>query len=157
MEQNCPELPEEQTEPVSAGRKALPYLVNAGVGLVLAAVTCLLRDLFSQENAAEVMRVLADAFFVAGILLACVYALRRLAREGVFFGLGYIGSFCLHALFPITAADKNGRAKNYYDWCDDRRAKAAKKPKIPLGQLLIGIAFVLLAVGFTVAYTLLSA
>jgi len=153
------QLPDGQSEvevPLSPLKKAMPWLVNAAVGLVLAAVACVLRELHKQESVAEVMRVLADAFFVPGVVLACVYVLRRLARGGMFFGLGYVGSYCLHALFPITAADRKGKAQGYGEWCEKRIEKNEKKGKVPLAQVLTGALMILIGAGFTVAYLLLS-
>lgn len=142
--------------PPPKGNPLAAALSNLAVGAVLFAAVCVMEELGKQTDAQGILHVLADGFCIAGILLLCVYGLRRLSRAGMFFGLGYAGSYCLQALLPINAAGKSGKAKNYHDWCEGKREKIAARPRVPLWQLFVGLGYLAVGVVLTVAYLFVS-
>jgi len=142
--------------PPTPRQRLIPYLVNAAVGLVLVGTVSVLRDLFKQQTATDILRVLADAFFVPGVVLICVWLLRRMRRQGMFFGLGYIGTYCLHSLLPFATGGKSGKARPYREWCEEREEKFERQGGIPRAQLVVGLALLLTGVVLTVVFTVLS-
>ena len=93
----------------------------------------------------RIMAALSDGFFITGVLLASVGLLTWISSTG-FFDMLFYGFRGLLSLVPFKAPRK---PKPFYDYKMER----AEKRKKPLNSMLmVGAAYLLLAVIFTVLY-----
>lgn len=97
------------------------------------------------EQRQRIMAALSDGFFITGVLLASVGLLTWISSTGFFDMLSY-GLRALTSLVPFKPPKK---PKPFYDYKMEREEKRKK----PLNSMLIvGGAYLLLAVVFTVLY-----
>ncbi|MBP5209502.1 MAG: DUF3899 domain-containing protein [Clostridia bacterium] len=143
---------DEDDEPPVENRPGLTAAIAAVCGVVLLALLAWADGLFSMTARADILRALADDFTVAGVLLLCAALLVRLRRWGAFDGLAFAGAYCLHAVFPVTAAGRDGSFKDYYSFCQKRRKKEKKRPDTFWPIFLVGLGYLALAVIFTVIF-----
>ena len=143
---------DEDDEPPVENRPGLTAAIAAVCGVVLLALLAWADGLFSMSARSDVLRALADGFTVAGVLLVCAALLAKLRRWGAFDGLAFAGAYCLHAVFPVTAAGRDGSFKDYYSFCQKRRKKEKKRPDTFWPIFLVGLGYLALAVIFTVIF-----
>ena len=141
------------TDGKDSSRSALPgVLVTVAVGLAIAAVYALSRDLFSQEDTATVLRYLSDAFVIPGVLLVGVAGLTFVKRQGIFDGLTFGFRYAFNAILPmfwLNADERRGKLANYGDYCLAKREKERNAPSHIARYLTVGGAF--LAIGIVLA------
>ena len=77
-------------------KNALRYLIAAGAGLVIAFVIMLAQGIFSQTDAQDVMRILSDAFFASGVLLAGAGLILVASNGGLLDMFGYAAVLCFN-------------------------------------------------------------
>lgn len=65
-------------------KKYLKYLITAGIGLFFTILIIIGKDAFGQKDIKDTYKVLADGFFVPGILLTCFGLLIFSSNEGTF-------------------------------------------------------------------------
>ena len=102
-------------------KNALRYLIAAGAGLVIAFVIMLAQGIFSQTDAQDVMRILSDAFFASGVLLAGAGLILVASNGGLFDMFGYAAVL----FFNLFRRDVTKR--KYKDFYEYREAKKEKK------------------------------
>ena len=75
-------------------KKNLKYLITAGIGLFFTILIVIGKDAFGQKDIKDTYKVLADGFFVPGILLTCFGLLIFSSNEGTFdmlaFGVNWL-------------------------------------------------------------------
>ena len=92
-------------------RSAKKYLITMAVGIAGVLYILWLRDFFNQTETAAIFHILCDAFFVVGVVMACIGLLIFSSNEGTFDGLVYsVKSF--FNLFRKTGVKKYD---TYYD------------------------------------------
>ena len=101
---------------------------------------------FFTDRASVNVQILADAFFVSGILMTLFAGMMYVSSEGALLGIGYIGQCVAQAFVPM------GR-KNHESYASYRERKIGqiKKP----GDnciLVVGLIFFLTGVIFTVIW-----
>ena len=103
----------------------LKYLGAVVFGLLICIVVCLLRKIFEQTDTAQIIRILSDAFLLAGVLELGTGLLSWLRKDGTFDGLGYSFHAMRMTLFGRRTVDANGEpeAKTYYDYKQKVKAK----------------------------------
>ena len=92
------------------------YLLTGMLFLVVAILVCVDGELFGQESAKEVCRVLSNAFFVPGVVFGGFGVLSWIAGEGNFDMITFaFTNFSLHNLIP-TLPQKEKKYKDFYVW-----------------------------------------
>ena len=119
------------------------FLINTGIGLVIAVLLSILLGLLGAETAADRIRILCDGFFVAAMGLLCTGGLRWTSNGGVMDGLGYASKTGIARM----RRDFETAKQSFGDYQKTRREKA-RSPKYLLlaGLVQLAIAAVLYAV-----------
>ena len=119
-------------------KKAVPYVVSAVVGMVVFTIIVCTKKIWNYDDGKQVLRILSDAFFVPGVILAGVGLLIFASNGGAFDMLSYAFiRFC--DLFR-----RDVRNKKYKDFYEYREAKKDKKRGMAF-MLIVGVIFIALA------------
>lgn len=137
---NDEELQNEDIEGTSKTKKPLIYAAASAVAvLVIAAIL----GIFKASSTAEAIRIICDAFFAAGVLMAGVGILSWIGKGGSFDIFSYSGKVIGYKFKP------KAHLENYYDYKQEK----AKNRKPWLKELTIcGAICILLAVVMLVIY-----
>ena len=126
-------------------KKAVPYVVSAVVGMVVFTIIVCTKKIWNYDDGKQVLRILSDAFFVPGGILAGVGLLIFASNGGAFDMLSYAFiRFC--DLFR-----RDVRNKKYKDFYEYREAKKDKKRGMAF-MLIVGVIFIALAGIMLIAY-----
>lgn len=126
-------------------KKAVPYFVSAVVGMVVFTIIVCTKKIWNYDDGKQVLRILSDAFFVPGVILAGVGLLIFASNGGAFDMLSYAFiRFC--DLFR-----RDVRNKKYKDFYEYREAKKDKKRGMAF-MLIVGVIFIALAGIMLIAY-----
>lgn len=126
-------------------RGLVKFLVNAAVGLVVAALVSWSRGLFQAEDAAMVFSALCDGFFMAAALLLAGGGLTWCVNGGVMDGLSYTAKTAI----ARVRRDFEQSKKSFADYREEREKKATS----PKWMLLAGLAHLAIAFAFMALYT----
>lgn len=126
-------------------KKLSSYIIPLIVSFALCFLILIVKDIFNQDTTKEIMHILADAFFVPGVVMICTGLLVFTSNEGTFDMLAY-GVTKLIDLFRSDAT--RNKHKSFYDY-----SVAKHEEKSRFGHLLIiGLAFLGLSIIFTLVY-----
>ena len=89
-------------------------LIYAAVSAVIVLAIAALRGLFSSQNTQEAMRILCDAFFIAGVLFAGVGLLTWAASKGAYDIFSYAGKVIIMKFRPKEDIPK------YYEYVQEK-------------------------------------
>ena len=129
--------------------KLKKYLIAGGIAAIVTFCLLFVRDVFTGTlTLLELVRSLADAFSSSGMLLLAVFCLACLATQGLFDGLGYVGSVAARSLMPGM---RFGKYEKYGDY-KVRKAENRMKVKDCFFLLFIGLAFLLVGIVFTIIF-----
>ena len=125
----------------------LQYSITTAVGIIIAVVIMSAKGLFAGGSSPhDVYQILCDAFFVPGIVFACVGLIVFASHGGVFDMLG----FAVLLFFDLFRKDPTKRKyKDFYEY------KEAKKDKSKWGisfLLIVGLAFIFVSLIFLIPY-----
>lgn len=136
-------------------QKVIRLCVLIVLALALAASVGGLRGLFranddgTKKSAAQTLTLLSDAFVVPGVLYAGVGGLSYALHKNAYDGLGYMTRMVFGRFIP-------GETRKHISYYDYKQQKdAARRPWDPT-TLLVGAACLVLGIGFTVAYLIIS-
>ena len=117
------------------------YLITVGIGLLIALLVLIIRSTFTQTAAMIIYQDLCDAFFIPGASFLCFGALVWASNGGAFDMLKY------GAIRFVDRFRKDVVNRKYHTFFDYREAQKSKHKSF-LYFLLVGLAFVVLAVVF---------
>lgn len=121
------------------------YLITVAVGLVIAFLALLARNIFNLTATVDFMKAFCDAFFVSGVVLVCVGGLVFVSNGGVFDMLAYgIRTF-------FESFKKNVTDRKYKDFYEYREAKKSSKRSFSF-LLVVGIVFIAISMIFLALY-----
>ncbi|MCI8988524.1 MAG: DUF3899 domain-containing protein [Clostridia bacterium] len=126
-------------------KKAVPYVVSAVVGMVVFTIIVCTKKIWNYDDGKQVLRILSDAFFVPGVILAGVGLLIFASNGGAFDMLSY----AFIRFFDLFRRDV--RNKKYKDFYEYREAKKDKKRGMAF-MLIVGVIFIALAGIMLIAY-----
>lgn len=126
-------------------KKFLSYIITFAAGAAVAVAVLVSRGTFVQTNIVTVYRDLCDAFFIPGVIIACMGALVFASNGGTFDMLAY-GVRKLFDLFKRDVLDVKYRT--FYDY---RKAQQEKKRSFGF-MLVVGCVFIAVAAVFLVLY-----
>lgn len=123
----------------------LRYGITTLVGLLLAFFATLVQGIFSQTDTVAVMKILCNAFFASGVIIACV-GLLVVATEG--------GAFDMLAYAVVLIFDglrKDVTKRKYKDFYEYKQAKKEKKRSFAY-LLIVGLIFIAISLVFLIPY-----
>ena len=120
------------------------FLINTGIGLVIAILLSILLGLFRAETAVDRMRILCDGFFVAAMGLLCVGGFQWTSNGGVMDGLGFAAKTGIARM----RRDFETVKLSFGDYQQAQRAKA----RSPKHLLLAGLVHLVIAVVLYAVY-----
>lgn len=121
------------------------FAVLAGAGIALAVMAS--RGIFEEERTVQIMGILSDGFFVAGVILSCVGLIIFVGNGGVFDMLAY----SMLLFFSLFRKNLERKYKDFYEY---REAKKGRKRSLAF-LLLVGLFYVALAALFLALYSTL--
>lgn len=122
--------------------KLIKYAVCVGVEAVIAFLVIWSKGFFT-DSAAVNLQILADAFFVAGILMTLIAGMLFVSGEGALIGIGFVLRNVVLAFIPM------GRAKHelYVDYRARKLGEAKKRNNSSI--LVTGLSFLIIGVVLT--------
>lgn len=123
----------------------LRYGITFAVGLLLAFCAMLAQGIFSQTETVAVMKILCNAFFASGVVIACVGLLVVATEGGAFDMLAY----AVVLIFDGLRRDVTKR--KYKDFYEYKQAKKEKKRSFAY-LLIVGLIFIAISLIFLIPY-----
>ena len=122
--------------------KLIKYAVCVGVEAVIAFLVIWSKGFFT-DSAAVNLQILADAFFVAGILMTLIAGMLFVSGEGALIGIGFVLRNVVLAFIPM------GRARHelYADYRARKLGEAKKRNNSSI--LVTGLFFLIIGVVLT--------
>lgn len=122
--------------------KLIKYAVCVGVEAVIAFLVIWSKGFFT-DSAAVNLQILADAFFVAGILMTLIAGMLFVSGEGALIGIGFVLRNVVLAFIPM------GRARHEL-YADYRARKLGEAKKHNNSSILVtGLFFLIIGVILT--------
>ena len=122
--------------------KLIKYAVCVGVEAVIAFLVIWSKGFFT-DSAAVNLQILADAFFVAGILMTLIACMLFVSGEGALIGIGFVLRNVVLAFIPM------GRARHEL-YVDYRARKLGEAKKHNNSSILVtGLSFLIIGVVLT--------
>lgn len=121
------------------------YAICVGVELLIGFCVIWSKGFFTQSTAVNV-QILADAFFVAGILMSLFAGMIFVSDEGALIGIGFVLRNVVLAFIPMGRA----RHEKYADYRARKLSEAKKHNKRPL--LVTGLTFLFIGIVLTVIW-----
>ena len=118
------------------------YGICVGVELLIAFLVIWSKGFFT-DSAAVNLQILADAFFVAGILMTLIAGMLFVSGEGALIGIGFVLRNVVLAFIPM------GRARHelYVDYRARKLGEAKKRNNSSI--LVTGLSFLIIGVVLT--------
>ena len=122
--------------------KLIKYAVCVGVEVLIAFLVIWSKGFFT-DSAAVNLQILADAFFVAGILMTLFAGMLFISGEGALIGIGFVLRNVVLAFIPM------GRARHEL-YADYRARKLSEAKKWDNSSILVtGLSFLLIGIALT--------
>ena len=125
------------------------FLIDLGIGLVLAVALAFMMGISQGEGAADVLRILSDAFFVSAAAFLVTGGITFTVNGGVMDGLG----FATKTGIARIRRDFETSKQTFAEYREERESKA----KSPKSSLLAGAVLLMIALGLLMAYDLVIA
>ena len=113
----------------------------------LTLLVALLKGVFSQKNAVELIRVICDSFFLTGFFALSLGGLIVCSSKGAFDALSYLvySFFVNHNWSKTKFKDK----KTYIEYVQEKREKSNSAPSY---LLLVGLIYIAISIVFLIVY-----
>ena len=119
------------------------YGICVGIEVLIAFLVIWSKGFFAHSVAVNV-QILADAFFVSGILMTLVAGLIYVSNEGIFIALGYVMRDALSFILPRREHVR------YYDYRERKMSRAKKYNNRYM--LVTGLIFLFIGIVLTVIW-----
>ncbi len=131
-------------------KNKLYLVIDVVVGCVLFCVSAWAWDLFEQTEPSRILRAAADSATIPGVLMSGMAALSWVGKKGTFDIFGYSWSMFI-GMFKRDSYNK--RQETLYDY--RVRRDASRKP-FRVTTLMVGLAFLAIAIILTVIFLLIE-
>lgn len=122
-------------------KKIIKYLIVIGVGLIIAFLIALSKDVFNITDKKTLYHVLSDSFMVPGVITTGMGLLVYASDEGVFDGIVYGVMAFLNMFTPKQARKYN----SLYEYKQKKHATRTKVGFILIsGLFILGLAVIML-------------
>ena len=118
------------------------YLSSALVVFLLCAV---IWGLFDQSEPLEIVRVLADSFFIPGALFVGISLIGWMSTKGAYDIFGY----SIRGLLSLWKKESYFKSNSYYDY---KQKKDEERKPMSKHMLFVGLIFLALGIVMTVVY-----
>jgi len=125
------------------------FLIDLAIGLTMAAALAFMMGVARADEAADVLRILSDAFFVSAAAFLVVGGITFTVNGGVMDGLG----FATKTGIARIRRDFETSKQTFAEYREERESKA----KSPKSSLLAGAVLLMIALGLLMAYDLVIA
>ncbi|MBQ7324760.1 MAG: DUF3899 domain-containing protein [Clostridia bacterium] len=130
--------------------KLWSYGVYTAVALIVSVTSACIWKLFSQTELLQVIRILADAFFLPGALFLGISLIGWIGSKGTFDIFGY----SMRSLFSMFKRESYyKRQETFFDY---RQSKDETRKPFNLPMLVVGLVFLTLGLIFTVVFLILE-
>ncbi len=126
-------------------KKLIKYATAALIALAVGVAVFFSRPLENYNDTNEVIKYLADAFFVPAMLYIGFGLLMFAVNEGTLDILGYGFKSLLYLFTPIKKKEAGG----YYEY---RMKKKEERKPTPYYIIFVGLAFLAVSIVFTLLY-----
>lgn len=123
------------------------YAICVGIEVLIAFLVIWSKGFFTKSAAVNI-QILADAFFVAGILMTLFAGMLYVSGEGALIGIGFVLRNAVLTFIPMGRA----RQERYADY-RARKIKAAKKHNDRC-ILVTGVIFLFIGIVFTAIWSI---
>ncbi len=123
------------------------YAICVGIEVLIAFLVIWSKGFFTKSAAVNI-QILADAFFVAGILMTLFAGMLYVSGEGALIGIGFVLRNAVLTFIPMGRA----RQERYADY-RARKIKEAKKHNDRC-ILVTGLIFLFIGIVFTVIWSI---
>jgi len=123
------------------------YAICVGIEVLIAFLVIWSKGFFTKSAAVNI-QILADAFFVAGILMTLFAGMLYVSGEGALIGIGFVLRNAVLTFIPMGRA----RQERYADY-RARKIKEAKKHNDRC-ILVTGVIFLFIGIVFTVIWSI---
>lgn len=121
------------------------YGICCGIEALIAFLVIWSKGFFTQSAAVNI-QILADAFFVPGILMSLFAGMMYVSSEGALIGISFVLRNVVLAFVPMGRA----RHEKYIDYRARKLSEAKKHDNRPI--LLTGLAFLFIGIILTVIW-----
>ena len=121
------------------------YGICVGIELLIGFLVIWSKDFFTDSASVNV-QILADAFFVAGILMSLFAGMMYVSSEGALVGIGFVLRNALLTFIPMGRA----RQERYADYRERKLSEAKKHDNRCI--LVTGLAFLFVGIVLTVIW-----
>lgn len=129
--------------------KIWAYGTYFAVSMIIFIVAASVWNLFSQTELLQIIRILADAFFLPGVIFVGVALIGWIGSKGTF----DIFSFSMRNLFSMFKKESYYKNASFYEY---RREKDENRKPFNLPMMVVGLAFLALGILFTVVFLILE-
>ncbi len=130
-------------------KTVIKYLVTFGVALAVSILIICMSNIGSVDSMAEKYKILANAFTIPGVILACFSGLLWVASDGFFDSITYSFSRIGGMFIPMFKS----KHETFYDYKQRKKDKRAEKGSESFWFLFfVGLAFILISVIFIILY-----
>lgn len=126
-------------------KTAIRYGITAFIGLLFAFFAALIQGVFKQNETTVLMKILCNAFFASGVILAGAGLLTMATEGGTFDMLSYA------VVLIVDLFRKDVTKRKYKDFYEYRQAKKEKKRSFSY-LLITGVIFVAVSLIFLIPY-----
>ncbi len=128
----------------------IKYIICSGVACLITFFVFLIKGFFTH-GPAENMQIVADGFFVSGLLMTLFAGLMYVTGEGALIGIGFVLRNVVLAFIPM------GRAKHelYADYRERKIKEIKKSNNLPIlftGLLFLTVGIILTIIWYTKFY-----
>ena len=116
------------------------YAICFGIEALIAFLVIWSKGFFAHSAAVN-LQILADAFFVSGLLMTLFACLMYISEEGFFISLGYVMRDALGFILPRKEYER------YYDYRERKMSKAKKYEKKHI--FVTGLTFLIIGIALT--------
>lgn len=124
------------------------YIICFAVASLIAVAVFWSKGFFSGHSVAVNIQILADGFFVSGILLTLFYGMIFISGEGALIGIGFVLRNVVLTFIPL------GRLKHevYADYRERKLKEKKEKRNNDHCVFVIGLLFLIIGIIFTVIW-----
>lgn len=127
-------------------KRAIKYIVASLCGAAVCLAVIFGKNILSAESVAQKIKILADAFTIAGLVLILSGLFVWIMRQGTFNGMG----FAFRSLF-VALHDSEYRQSHKESYSEYKERKSKKDTPF-LFLIITGVAFMIPAIIFTVLF-----
>ena len=124
-------------------------MVYVAVAMMIFVVCASLGGLFEETETSQILLILADACTVPGVLLVGITLIGWVGSKGTFDIFGY----SMKGLFSLWSKESYYHRESFYDY---RQEKDKERKPFNRAMLFVGIVMLILAVLFSVLFTVVA-